>query len=189
MKKFLSIVAIAVSLLAFGSCKKTENAGQNRSVVYFNDIQINDPACEYRYAPFPPQVQRAPWLLQFFITYAPELRVKSDFMNELFIAIPRDSLGKTVNILPVGTPYLPNTNCYAYFEDTPLVGKFTVNEPEDNKSRFIIDFDFVLEAGVSPDEEGPEERIIKLKGHLDKMFLSRPNHTYAFAPDPYYSVM
>lgn len=186
MKKFLSIVAIAVSLLAFGSCKKTENAGQ--SVVYFNDIQINDPACEVRYAPFPPQVQHAPWLLQFFITYAPELRVKSDFMNELFIAIPRDCLGKTVNILPVRTP-LPSTNCYAYFEDTPLVGKCTVNEAEDNAFRYIIDFDFVLEAGVSPDEKGPEERIIKLKGHLDKMFLSRPSHTYAFDPDPYYSVM
>ena len=69
-------------------------------------------------------------------------------MNELFIAIPRDSLGKTVNILPVRTP-LPSTNCYAYFEDTPLVGKCTVNQAEDNEIRFIIDFDFDLEAWVS----------------------------------------
>ena len=178
MKKFLSIVAIAVSLLAFGSCKKTENAGQNRSVVYFNDIQINDPACEFRYAPFPPQVQRAPWLLQFFITYAPELRVKSDFINELFIAIPTESLGKTVNILPSRAPSLPSTTCYAYFEDTPLVGKFTVKKAEDNGPHFIIDFDFDLEAGVSPDEGEPEERIIKLKGLVDKMFLERPGPYY-----------
>ena len=179
MKKFLSIVAIAVSLLVFGSCKKTENAGQNRSVVYFNDIQINDPVCEGMYAPFPPRVQHAPRLLQLFITYAPELRVKSGFgMNELFIAIPRDSLGKTVNILPSRAPSLPSTTCYAYFEDTPLVGKFTVNQAEDNEIRFIIDFDFDLEAWVSPDEGEPEERIIKLKGHVDKMFLERPSRPY-----------
>ena len=158
MKKFLSIVLVAVSLLAFGSCKKTENAGQNRSVVYFNDIKIDDPVCI---------VADWPDKIYFYILLAPDLAVKaSGSFRTIYIQLNKESLGKT---LVVSLDPKPETQCLASYEEQPLSGKVTANSVDDHPGHFIIDFDFDLNfKGASG--SFTTERVIKFKGHVDKVF-------------------
>ncbi len=155
MKKFLSIVAIAVSLLVFGSCKKTENAGQ--SVVYFNDVKIDDPVCFV--ADWPNEIH-------FYILLAPDLAVKApDSFRTIYIHLYKENLGKTVVVSPKPDPGME----YVSYEEQPLSGKFTANSVDDHPGHFIIDFDFDLNfkgAGGSI----TTERVIKFKGHVDKVF-------------------
>ena len=155
MKKFLSIVAIAVSLLAFGSCKKTENAGQ--SVVYFNDVKIDDPVCFV--ADWPNEIH-------FYILLAPDLAVKApDSFRTISIKLYKENLGKTLVVSP--NPYSGME--VAFYEEQLLSGKFTANSVDDHPGHFIIDFDFDLNfKGASGSIT--TDRVIKLKGHVDKVF-------------------
>lgn len=158
MKKFLSIVLVAVSLLAFGSCKKTENAGQ--SVVYFNDIKIDDPVCII-----------SDWEsggeIDFNILLAPELAVKAyGPLRTIEICLLEECLGKTLVVSPDPEP---ETQCLAFYEGRLLSGKVTANSVDDNPSHFIIDFDFDLNFKEA-DGSITTERVIKLKGHVDKVF-------------------